>query len=146
MAISMDAPELVRLKACHAALESALQTLDALTRKAVPDRGQLASARLALSQASSSRTRCLNNDVYPAVLAIGDRAAQESVRALQSDGARLRAHSTEHVAAWSIDRAMNDWDGYRRASADMRAAMRGRVTRERALLYPVLSAERASAA
>jgi len=142
----MDAPELVRLKACHAALESALQALDALTRKAVPDRGELASTRLALSQASSRRTRCLNNDVYPAVLAMGDRAAQENVRALQSDGARLRAHSTEHVAAWNLDRAMNDWDGYRRASAEMRATMRDRLTRERTLLYPLLSAVRASAA
>ena len=120
----MDAREFVRLKECHAALESALQTLDALTRKATPDRGQLASARLALSQASSTRTRYLNDDVYPAVLAMGDRVSQENVRALQSDGARLRARSAEHVAAWSIDRAMNDWAGYRRASAEMRAAMR----------------------
>lgn len=141
----MDAPELVRLKACHAALESALQRLDALTRKTAPDRGQLASARLALSQASSSRTRCLN-DVYPAVLGIGDKSARENVRALQSEGVRLRALSTEHVAAWSIDRVMNDWAGYRRASAEMRATMRDRLNRERSLLYPILAAEKISAA
>jgi hypothetical protein len=129
---------LARLKARHAALESALETLERLARKATPDRAQVASARLALSQASAQRTRCLNDDVFPKILAANDLAASETVRALRTEGAQLRARSAEHVAAWNIDRAIDDWPGYCRASAELRAIMRDRLRRERTLLYPLL--------
>jgi len=129
---------LARLKAHHAALESALEAMDRLSRKAMPDRAQLATARLALSQASAQRTRCLNEDVFPTILAANDPVACESVRTLQSEGAQLRARSAEHVAAWSIDRAIGDWQGYCRVSSELRATMRDRLRRERLLLYPLL--------
>lgn len=129
---------LARLKARHAALESALDALERLTRNATPDRAQVAAARLALSQASAQRTRYLNDEVYPKVLASDDPVASEAVRALRSEGAQLRALSAEHVAAWNIDRAVRNWPDYCRASAEMRATMRDRVRRERALLYPLL--------
>ena len=142
----MDAGSLARLKARHDTLEAAIEVLDRLTRKVAPDRAQLSSARLALSQASGQRTRCLNDEIYPALLATNVPAAVETARALRSEGAELRARSAEHVAAWSIDRAIDDWPGYCRASADLRATMRDRMRRERSLLYPLLAGERASAA
>lgn len=129
---------LARLKARHAALESALETLERLARKATPDRAQVASARLALGQASAQRTRCLNEDIFPKILDADDPAASETVRALRTEGAQLRARSAEHVAAWNIDRAIDDWPGYCWASAELRAIMRDRLRRERMLLYPML--------
>jgi hypothetical protein len=98
----------------------------------------LASIRLTLSQASAQRTRCLNDDIFPALLAADDRVSGESIRQLRSEGAQLRARSAEHVAAWSIDRAIQDWPGYCHASAELRATMRDRLRRERMTLYPLL--------
>jgi hypothetical protein len=129
---------LVRLKARHAALESALGALERLTHAKTPDRAQVASARLALSQASARRTRVLSDEVFPKLLAKDDPTASEAVDALRREGAQIRASSAEHVAAWNIDRAIRHWPEYCEASAKVRARMRERLRRERTLLYPLL--------
>lgn len=129
---------LVRLKARHAALESALDALELLTHANAPDRAQVASARLTLSQASAQRTRFLNDEVFPALVAKEVPAASEAVDALRREGAEIRASSAEHVAAWNIDRAIRHWPEYCEASAKVRARMRERLRRERRLLYPLL--------
>jgi hypothetical protein len=121
----------------HARLEEALDKLERLCRKP-PDRRCLADARLGLSRASAERTRFLAEDIFPALLAPGNPSVAETVRRLRIDGAHIRATSAEHVASWSLDRAIADWPSYCRASEAMRTTMRARLRQERHALYPLL--------
>lgn len=134
---------LARLKAIHEELLTGIKTLEAVLRQATPDVAGLTNARWKLSRASSHRRKFLAETVYPALDRIPEADARR-LDELRAAGAGALAESAKHIAAWSTEQIVNDWAGYQRASAAMRATMRSRIAAEKAVLYPLLeSLERA---
>ena len=130
---------LAQLKTIHEELLTGIKTLETVVQQSTPDVASLTSARWKLSRASSHRRKFLAENVYPAL----DRVAAADARRLEelrTTGSALLAESSQHIAAWSTDRIIKDWAGYQRASAAVRAAMRGRIAAEKAILYPLLEA------
>lgn len=132
---------LAELRVAHEALLAGIQELEDATHAAAPDASALAAIRWRLSRASSRRRRLvdeasarLREGNAPEVVAEIDRLRENSAEMLSS--------SSRHVGGWTIDRVVADWDGYRAASTAMRASMRRRIEREKAILYPLLEAMR----
>jgi hypothetical protein len=134
---------LARLKTIHEELLTGIKTLEAVLRQSTPDVAGLTNARWKLSRASAHRRKFLAETVYPALAKVPQAEARR-LEELRAAGAAVLAESTRHIAAWSTEQIVNDWAGYQRASAAMRAAMRSRIAAEKAILYPLLEvAERA---
>lgn len=129
---------LTRLKSIHEELLSAIAALEELLGDVRPDPENLEQVRRNLSRVSTLRTRLLEDDIYPFVLAAGDVKDAAAIKALQADAARFRPISATHVALWTSDRIVRTWPKYASASASMRESMRRRVRREQEALYPML--------
>ena len=129
-----------RLTELHDDLNEALAGLAALTETGLPDPSLLAQRRLALSRASAARSRFLELEAYPALLAIlsGDEA--ETVRSLRAEAIARRVESARHIGRWTAESATRDWAEYCEASRAMRAAMRQQIGTEQTRLYPLLRA------
>ena len=126
------------LQRVHAGLIDAISALDVLFCRDLADRPAFAELRLRLMQASGEKLKLIETAIYPHLeqcVSSFDKALLEQLR---NESFSLRATSTRHVAAWSLDRIIGDWAGYSRAAADMLTAMRRRVEREKTLLYPLL--------
>ncbi|RYY23404.1 MAG: hypothetical protein EOP62_20380 [Sphingomonadales bacterium] len=127
------------LKRAHANLLTALIEMEAVVRSHSPDRAMLADIRWKLSRASGVRLRLLEERIYPALLASISPIDAEKVAKLREANAPLRLASTQHVANWTLDRAVEAWPEYRQASSLMTASMRTRLNAERETLYPLLA-------
>jgi hypothetical protein len=114
-----------------------IQELEDATRAPSPDASALAAIRWRLSRASGRRRRLVDQACAEVIARAGPAAAAEVERLRQGD-AEQRSASSRHVGGWTIDRVVADWQGYRAASTEMRAAMRARIAAEKAVLYPLL--------
>ena len=128
---------LTDLHQAHERLLAALDDLEALTAVAQPDSAAIAAVRWKLSRASGQRRR-LVDEASARLIETATVGEAQAVRTLQQRIAESQSASSRHVGAWSIRKVVEDWDGYRAASADMRAAMRERIAAEKRLLYPLL--------
>lgn len=115
-----------------------LSQMEELQREAVPDRARLATLRWRMTQASAERMKLLEYRIFPALLSGALAGAQQVVTKMSVDGRARRRASAEHVARWSLEAALADWDGYRSASAAIRTVMLKRIWKERDLLIPLL--------
>jgi hypothetical protein len=128
---------LTELHQAHEQVLSALGELEKLTDAPQPDGTALANIRWKLSRASGKRRRL----VEEACTRLIDKAAPaeaQAVGTLQQGIGVIQAASSQHVNAWTLARVIEDWDGYRAASAELRGRMRDRIATEKRVLYPLL--------
>ena len=128
---------LTELHQAHEQVLAALAELETLTAGAQPDSSALAGVRWRLSRASGHRRR-LVEEACAHLLEKATPAEAQALRTLKQDMGEMQSASSRHVGAWSIGRVLEDWDGYRAASAEMRGAMRERIATEKRVLYPLL--------
>jgi hypothetical protein len=128
---------LTELHQAHEQLLAALSDLEALTSVPQPDSTALSGVRWKLSRASSQRRR-LVEQACAALIECASPAETEGVRALRQGIGELQSASSRHVGTWTLARVIEDWDGYRAASEEMRGRMRERIATEKRVLYPLL--------
>jgi len=126
------------LRRLHAELGSRLDELEALAACPEPPMQALSAVRLALTRASRARTMLLDR-LYPDLIARAGGQARANIEALRAGAQHDRFASTTHISSWTIREITSRWDEYRDASRAMRAAMRERIGREIALVYPLLA-------
>ena len=129
-----------RLKTLHDELRTAIAELAAETAKSEPDVDTLPAVRLKLTRASSRRKALIECSISPLLHDVSPEDARriDDLRRVAADRA---VKSSAHIARWTMRAIVADWDGYRRASADMRAHMLRRIKEEAAVLYPLLEAK-----
>ncbi len=130
---------LTTLQAHHDAVLAAIAELDAMTEGPAPDGDALRAARRRLGDAATALTRCLERQVFPALL---DRLPADQappIRALQSGATGFRAFASTFVTVWPTAKAIANWQPYCSASRAMLQRARARVAQESALLYPLLA-------
>jgi hypothetical protein len=128
---------LAELRNSHDELLARVDQFEEVVRAARPDLVAVAQVRLKLTQASSAR-RALLERIYPALEPLAPDDA-ERVRQLRAEGVTILMAASRFIATWTMQQIENDWQGYQRASAIVRHAMRKRVEQERQLLYPLLA-------
>ena len=128
------------LRTLHGELLAALAELEAATSQSSFDEATLSNIRYRLSRVSGAR-RKLVESLCTDLIARGESA--EPLRALRDANLATRAISTTHIGTWSLREVSNDWPGYCRASATMRARMRRQIEREKTVLYPYLAPDQA---
>ena len=128
---------LSQLKILHGELRKAIAELAAETAKPEPDPATLPMARLKLTRASSRRKALIECSISPLLHDISrdDARRMEDLRRIAADKA---VESSAHIARWTMRLILADWQGYRRASAEMRSQMLRRINEEAAFLYPLL--------
>lgn len=131
---------LSELRDAHAEIIAWIDELEILTSFESPDRVQLTGVRWRLSQASRRRTDIIEQRVYQALLAVANDRDRDDLLRLKAVGSELRQYSARHTDEWTIERIVDDWPGYCRASFAMRNSMRARIDEEKRLLYPLLGA------
>ena len=130
------------LRTLHEELLAALAELEGLTSQSGFDEATLSNIRYRLSRISGAR-RKLVESLCTELIARGEPA--EQLQALRDGNAATRIASTAHIGTWTLQGVVNDWQGYCRASATMRARIRRQIEREKAVLYPYLAPEPAKA-
>jgi len=130
---------LTRLKTLHDELRAAIAELAAETAKAEPDLDTLPAVRLKLTRASSRRKALIECSISPLLHDISPEDARR-IEDLRRVAAERAVKSSAHIARWTMRAIVADWEGYRRASADMRAFMLRRIKEEATILYPLLEA------
>jgi hypothetical protein len=128
---------LTELHQAHEQVLAVLGELETLADAPQPDDGALASIRWKLSRASGQR-RQLVEQACTRLLEKASDAEAPALRALKQGIGDMQSASSRHVGAWPLARVLEDWEGYRAASAQMRAAMRQRIAEEKRVLYPLL--------
>ncbi len=137
---------LIELKALQRDLEAAIAEFEAIVSGPLPEEVAFAMLRLKLTRASSRKRIFLETVVYPALTDLPETDREELRRFRQEGQAQLQ-RSAEHIAAWTMDRIVRDWDGYQGISALVRASMRQRQMEERRVVYPLIERlDRAKAA
>jgi hypothetical protein len=132
---------LAQLKLFHDRLLAHLDELAAMASADEPDRPTLSQIRWNLSRASRLRKKLIETEILPLLLQEASPADAARLRELQQAITSASASSSRHVSAWTIEQVLNDWAGYRQASAVIRSAMRERIEAERRVLYPALLAD-----
>lgn len=126
------------LRALHEDIHAAVAELDRITAAESPDRAALAAARHRLSCASGKRRR-LVDQLTTRLLQTASPADAQRLRALRERNAAQLHASTSHIGKWGLSHALDDWQGYRAASAQMRQSLRQLMTDDRQILYPLLT-------
>ena len=126
------------LEQAHSQLLAQLDALEELVRGPVPTAGALSAARYQLTRVSRKRRKLLEERVFPMLLDRLEGAAADRIRTLRDSTSTAVADSAKHIHRWSTDEILDDWSGYRTASASMRRQMRERVMQEQRMLYPLL--------
>jgi len=127
---------LVQLKALHAELREAINDLAARTRTTAPDDDAISASRLRLAKLNRRR-RALIGCILP-LLHDAPEAAAAQIAALALDDARFAIDLSGHVGRWTMTAIRDDWVGYKRASAEMRASLLRHIDREAAVLSSLL--------
>jgi hypothetical protein len=137
---------LIDLKALQRDLEAVIADFEAMVTGPMPEEAAFAMLRLKLTRASSRKRVFLETIVYPALADLPE-ADRAELRRFRQEGQAQLQRSAEHIATWTMDRIVRDWDGYQGISALVRASMRQRQMEERRVLYPLIeSMDRAQAA
>ncbi|MEP9359928.1 hypothetical protein [Sphingomonas sp. KR3-1] len=129
---------LSELQRLHGQILANLDELEALTALGEPPMHRLSAVRLALTRASRARTMLLDR-LYPTLIAgagAADRAVLERLRGEAKDNL---VTSVNHIGNWTVREITARWADYCTASHALRAAMRDRIAREIAVVYPLLA-------
>lgn len=123
------------LPSVHCELRAAIDELEGLTAQQHCPQAAMAALRYRLMLLSRARRKL--------VRALCTRLQEEAtsdtaVLALIALAPASRRLSSTHLSTWTLRRVAADWQGYCRASAIMRAAMRRQIDAEAAALYPHL--------
>jgi hypothetical protein len=125
------------LRDAHAELLRAIAELERLTQGPTPSKKLLVDTRWNVSKASLHR-RQLWGRVLAFLSHSGGSGLWVELRQLQEiDGQLLRA-SSDHIGKWTADAAIDDWEGYCRASKIMRGRMLHAIATEKSVLYGML--------
>ena len=125
------------LDRAHRDLLHAIENLEQLTEGPLPTRGVVVEARWNISSASLTR-RTLWHRILAHFSSHKFDDVRADIRGLQDCDMRLLHRSSVHVATWSIDAVMADWDAYCVASKHMRDCMKDAIEKERAVLSVLL--------
>jgi transposase len=128
---------MANLRILHDELLAALSEMEALTGRPSFDESELSRLRYRLSRVSGERRRLVEQLCLSLADHVGGAPA-EHLRAVYAGSVEARSASNAHIGAWSIREVASDWEGYRRASAKMRAVMLAQIAAEKAALYPRL--------
>lgn len=129
---------LLQLKQLHAAILSNLDELETLTAMPQPPMDRLPAVRLLLTRASRSRTMLLEG-TYGELIARAPPERKVALEALRAEGKDGLVRSGGHIGTWTIREVTCRWSDYCAASNVMQAAMRIRIRKEAALVYPLLA-------
>jgi hypothetical protein len=129
---------LTELQRLHADILASLDELDALTAQPRPPMDRLPSVRLALTRASRARTMLLERR-YDQLIARATSEQKAAILSLKAEGKDNLVTSTQHIGAWTLREIAGRWPEYCAASSTIRSAMRQRIRKEAALIYPLLS-------
>jgi hypothetical protein len=125
------------LEHVHERLNDCIAEMDVVTRESAPDRFRFTRARFVLSSASLAR-RQLFNSICDRLLPLLIPAETSRLQELQRKDRELLGLSANHVAAWTSDTVQSDWNGYCRASRQIRKHMRDALDSELHVLTPLL--------
>ena len=126
------------LLALHDATYLALRDMEELCKARAPDRSSLASARWKLTSGTVKRLRLIELEIYPAILPTASLVERTQLEHLAAERQERRQASADHVARWSLERAVTEWEGYKKASVTIRSGALARLNRERETLVPML--------
>jgi len=127
-----------KLEALHEATRAALWDMEELTRASIPDRARLSTVRWKLTSLTTKRLRLIELEIYPALLPAAQPEERAALEQLAADRRERRQMSADHIERWSLERALTDWEGYRKASAAIRSDALAKLNREREVLIPLL--------
>jgi len=128
---------LLELKALHDELRAAIAELQAQTAKSVPDQAGLPLARLKVVRASGRRKAMIDCTITPSLHNVSGEDAGR-MRDLRHASCDLAVETSQHIARWTMNSILADWEGYRGATANMARIMLRRIDDESAILYPLL--------
>lgn len=128
---------LVGARQAHKALFREMANFNELTLGPVPDHAGLATARWRLSNASLQR-RTLSARIIQFLGRRADIGVSEAIFSVRSADSQLMKRSAGHVRDWTVQAITADWEGYCRASREIRAHMTNHLSLERELIFPLL--------
>ncbi len=114
-----------------------MASFNELTMGPVPDHAALAAARWRLSNASFHR-RTLSARIIQFLGRRTEIGASEAICAMRSADGQMMQRSAEHVRDWTVQAITGDWEGYCRASREIRAHMTNYLSLEREVMFPLL--------
>jgi hypothetical protein len=130
---------LKELRDAHAQLLEALACHEAELDRATPDQAALFSARFRVSRTSLRRKMTVEAATSHCLeTATPDQAAL--LDELRRGAIELTLKTSAHIGRWPMSATLADWARHRSECALLRAEMRRRIERERAVLYPMLDA------
>lgn len=118
----------------HDAIIAGIDEIRMHCDREAPDLSALAASRVSLSRLSTERSRLVREVIVPRLLEAEDRALRRELGEMLSAFSAKRQASCEHVATWSSWAIMHNWQGYREASANIRAMMLAQIELERGIL------------
>lgn len=128
---------LADMQKTHLRLIASIADLTRITARPQADKVEYAAIRFRVSEASLARRivcRAACDHLEPLVSHF-DQQSLARLRTLDADLARL---GSQHVNRWTTDRISLEWEGYCRASTEVRRALLKQVELERTLLQPLL--------
>jgi hypothetical protein len=133
---SQSSALLVQLSSAHEQLLGEMDNLDRLTLGSQCELQMLATGRWRIGQASLKR-RSIAAKVFDflAEQEPGELAGLKIVQSADQEALRRSAH---HIGNWTMQAIARDWDGYCRASRDIRTHMKRHVSQEQQSFYPLL--------
>lgn len=123
------------LASMHMKLRLLIADLASETSKPAPDMPALSAIRLKLSQTSRARATRLEM-MFDGARASAAGVSPELARVVE-DARQARLLSAGHIGKWTLKTIEADWEGYCRASANMRTFMINQINAEaKALKLP----------
>lgn len=128
---------LSELEKVHDRFVACLGALARTTAKPAADKLEYALIRFRVSEASLARRMIVRAacEYLMDAASPNDQRAISRLRTMDSDLAR---ETSRHVHCWTSAKVSDDWEGYSRASKDIRRVVLAQVELERATLYPML--------
>lgn len=128
---------LVQLSGAHDQLIAEMETLDRITLGTEPELAELTAGRWRLSQ-TSLRRRSLASSAFDFLAGWLEEVELGRLKEVQSSDREMMRRSARHVGNWTIRTISEDWQGYCRASRDIRMHMKSHILLEKQSLYPLL--------
>lgn len=128
---------LATLREAHGTLLAAMEVMDQVTRRPLPDRIQFTAGRWRISHASMAR-RSVWEACFRHLLPVVHPRTAQALDELNREDFELMHLSAAHIARWSADSVEQEWPTYCHASRAIRGQMAVRIAAEKRLLYPLL--------
>ena len=129
---------LEKLKAIHHEQREAIARLAQITSQPDRDGDALAAARLLIMRRNRRRLSIIEHTILPSLHDVPPTDAR-ALSELRLDEAKHAVKMSQHIAQWTQTAICSDWDGYRRASAELRREVLRRLDREAEVFYPLLT-------